>query len=59
LGQFYLKPIGLTDEGSGEDGDVEDDTHEVKDRESEDELEKRQLEVQSGGQDDVDGDDVA
>jgi hypothetical protein len=37
----------LTEERSGEDGDVEDDAYGVKDRKSEDELEKGLLEIQN------------
>ena len=49
----------LTEERGGEDGDVEDDANGVKDRKSEDELEKGILEIQNWGQDYVYGDEVA
>ena len=39
--------VVFADEGSGEDGDVKDDTHEVKNRQGEDELKERLLEVKS------------
>ena len=42
----YLQPVVLTDEGCREDDDVEGNTEGVKYRESEDELEKRLLEIQ-------------
>ena len=47
MGFCYLKSIVLADEGSGEDGDVEDDAQAIKNRQSEDELKEGLLEVKS------------
>ena len=49
----------LTKEGGREDGDVEDDTNGVKDRESQDELNEGLLEIKYWRQDDEDSYDVA
>ena len=49
----------VADERGREDADVEDDAQEVKDREGEDELEERLLEVQSRCHDHVHSDQVS
>ena len=47
FGIRYLKSVVLAEEGSRENGNVEDDAHKIKNRQGEDELKERKFEVQS------------